>query len=126
MPSSSPGIRPTSSIMSAKTRIADHAAVPDALLGTGTGLRRVERLVADALAEGWKIVPLCPFVKRQRAKHPEWADAFDVWPALLYIVDAKKARGQLSAANTQPSLASWGGVMHNPFAIWNAASTLGT
>ena len=68
----------TYSILSPQTRIADHTGVPDALRGTGAGLALVERLVADARAEGWKIVPLCPFVNRQRAKHPEWADAFNV------------------------------------------------
>ena len=68
----------TYSILSPQTRIADHTAVPDALRGTGAGLALVERLVADARAEGWKIVPLCPFVNRQRAKHPDWADAFNV------------------------------------------------
>ena len=68
----------TYSILSPHTRIADHTGVPDALRGTGAGLRLVERLVAAARAEGWKIVPLCPFVNRQRAKHPDWADAFNV------------------------------------------------
>lgn len=68
----------TYSILSPQTRIADHTGVPDALRGTGAGLALVERLVADARAEGWKIVPLCPFVNGQRAKHPEWADVFNV------------------------------------------------
>ena len=52
--------------------------MPDGLRGTGAGLALVERLVADARAESWKIVPLCPYVNAQRAKHPEWADAFNV------------------------------------------------
>ncbi|MEL7092618.1 MAG: GNAT family N-acetyltransferase [Pseudomonadota bacterium] len=68
----------TFSILSPHTRIADHTGVPDGLRGTGAGLALVERLVADARAEGWKIVPLCPFVNAQRAKHPDWADAFNV------------------------------------------------
>jgi len=67
----------TYSILSPRTIIADHTGVPDALRGTGVGLALVERLVADALAEGVKIVPLCPFVKSQLARHPEWADAFN-------------------------------------------------
>jgi predicted GNAT family acetyltransferase len=66
------------SITSPRLRIADHTSVPDALRGTGTGVRLVERLVADAREEGWKILPLCPFVNAQRAKHPDWADAFSV------------------------------------------------
>jgi len=68
----------TYSILSPQTRIADHTGVPDALRGTGAGLALVGRLVADARAGGWKIVPLCPFVNAQRRKHPEWADAFNV------------------------------------------------
>ncbi|QFT59124.1 hypothetical protein FIU94_09835 [Sulfitobacter sp. THAF37] len=58
--------------------IADHTGVPEALSGQGVGLKLVERLVADARAEGFRIVPLCPFVNAMRRKHPEWADAFKV------------------------------------------------
>ncbi|WP_299611447.1 GNAT family N-acetyltransferase [uncultured Tateyamaria sp.] len=68
----------TYSILSPQTRIADHTGVPDAMRGTGAGQALVKRLVEDARAEGWKIVPLCPFVNAQRAMHPEWADAFNV------------------------------------------------
>ncbi len=68
----------TFSILSPSTRIADHTGVPDALRGTGAGGALVAHLVETARAEGWKIVPLCPFVNAQRAKHPEWADAFNV------------------------------------------------
>ena len=67
----------TYSILSPRTIIADHTGVPDALRSTGLGLKLVERLVADARAEGVKIVPLCPFVKVQLARHPEWEDAFN-------------------------------------------------
>lgn len=66
----------TYSILSPSMIIADHTGVPDALRGSGAGRRLVERLVADARAEGVKIVPLCPFVKSQLARHPEWADVF--------------------------------------------------
>ncbi|MGZ2258596.1 GNAT family N-acetyltransferase [Roseobacter sp. A03A-229] len=67
----------TYSILSAQTVIADHTAMPDALRGTGAGQALVVRLVDDARAEGFKIVPLCPFVNAQRRKHPEWADVFN-------------------------------------------------
>lgn len=67
----------TYSILSPERIIADHTGVPDALRGTGAGLRLVERLVADARAEGVKIVALCPFVKAQARRHPEWADVID-------------------------------------------------
>ncbi len=68
----------TLSIASPTLVIADHTAVPDVFRGTGAGVRLVERLVTDARAEGFKIVPLCPFVNAQRARHPEWADVFSV------------------------------------------------
>ncbi|MEM6303199.1 MAG: GNAT family N-acetyltransferase [Pseudomonadota bacterium] len=58
--------------------IADHTGVPESLRGTGAGLKLVERLVADARAQEFRIVPLCPFVNAMRRKHPEWADAFNV------------------------------------------------
>ena len=54
--------------------IADHTGVPEALKGQGVGCALVEALVADARAGGYRIVPLCPFVKAQYARHPEWSD----------------------------------------------------
>jgi uncharacterized protein len=68
----------TYSIASPTLVIADHTGVPDSFRGTGAGVALVERLVADARAEGFRIMPLCPFVNAQRKRHPEWADAFSV------------------------------------------------
>ena len=68
----------TYSITTPQLVIADHTEVPDSFRGTGAGLALVTRLVADARAEGFKIMPLCPFVNATRKKHPEWADAFSV------------------------------------------------
>ena len=68
----------TFSRLGATQLIADHTSVPDALRGTGAGAALVARLVEDARRDGVKIVPLCPFVNRERAKHPDWADAFNV------------------------------------------------
>ena len=67
----------TYSILSPTKIIADHTGVPDTLRGSGAGRALVERLVADARAEGVKIIALCPFVKAQAARHPEWQDVFD-------------------------------------------------
>lgn len=58
--------------------IADHTDVSDGLRGTGAGRALVERLVSDARSDGFKILPLCPFVNAERRKHPDWADAFQV------------------------------------------------
>ncbi|WP_127104776.1 GNAT family N-acetyltransferase [Pararhodobacter zhoushanensis] len=68
----------TYSITTPHLIIADHTGVPDSFRGTGAGLALVQRLVADARAEGVKIIPLCPFVNAQRKRHPEWADVFQV------------------------------------------------
>lgn len=66
----------TYSILSPTHIIADHTGVPDEMRGTGAGKQLVERLVADARAEGVKITALCPFVRAQSQRHPEWADVF--------------------------------------------------
>ena len=54
--------------------IADHTGVPDELGGRGVGSALVRYLVDDARANGFRIMPLCPFVKAQYGKHPEWSD----------------------------------------------------
>jgi predicted GNAT family acetyltransferase len=68
----------TYSITTPTLIIADHTGVPEAFRGTGAGLALVEAMIADARREGFKIMPLCPFVNAQRKKHPEWADVFSV------------------------------------------------
>ena len=57
-----------------KILLAVHTGVPDSMRGTGAGKALVERLVADARAEGFRIRIRCPFVKSQFERHPEWAD----------------------------------------------------
>jgi hypothetical protein len=54
--------------------IAEHTFAPDTMRGTGAAKALVERLISDARAEGFKIVPLCPYVKSQYDRHPEWSD----------------------------------------------------
>ena len=68
----------TYSRLSPQTVIADHTEVADGHEGEGIGLRLLEALLEDARAEGFRIVPLCPFVNAQRRKHPEWAELFNV------------------------------------------------
>ena len=68
----------TYAITSPTLVIADHTEVPDSFRGTGAGLAMLTQFVADARAEGFKIMPLCPFVNATRKKHPEWADVFAV------------------------------------------------
>lgn len=54
--------------------IADHTGTPHALRGRGIATALVERLVADARSEGFKIRPVCPFVVAQFDRHPDWSD----------------------------------------------------
>ena len=54
--------------------IIDHTGVPSELGGRGVGKAMVERAVMDARAEGFKIIPLCPFAKATLEKHPDWQD----------------------------------------------------
>lgn len=54
--------------------IIDHTAVPDAMRGLGVGKQLVEAAVHDARAEGFKIIPLCPFAKATLTKHDDWQD----------------------------------------------------
>ncbi len=67
----------TYSRMSPSKIIADHTGVDESLRGTGVGKALVERLIADARKDGFKIVPLCPYVKAQYQRHPEWSDVMD-------------------------------------------------
>ena len=66
----------TYSVTTPSLIIADQTGVPDTFRGTGAGLALVEALVAAARKDGFKVVPLCPFVKAQVLKHPDWADVF--------------------------------------------------
>lgn len=55
-------------------RVADHTLVPPPIEGRGVAARLVERMVADARAEGFKIQPQCSYVIVAFKRHPEWAD----------------------------------------------------
>lgn len=54
--------------------IADHTRDPEALEGRGVGKALVEALIADARDNSFKIMALCPFVRGQYTRHPEWED----------------------------------------------------
>ncbi len=55
-------------------RVADHTLVPKEIGGRGVAAKLVEALVADARAQGFKIVPQCSYVAAAFEKHPEWTD----------------------------------------------------
>lgn len=56
------------------TIIIDHTEVPGEMRGRSVGQALVRRAVEDARREGRSIIPLCPFVKAQVSRHPEWQD----------------------------------------------------
>lgn len=64
----------TTSKVSEVLIIADHTHVPETMRGRGVAGALAERLIADARAKGQRVVPLCPFVRVQSMRHPEWAD----------------------------------------------------
>jgi hypothetical protein len=64
----------TYSRLSPQRIVAAHTGVDDSLRGTGVGKALVEKLVADARAAGFTIVPRCSFVAAQFKRHPEWSD----------------------------------------------------
>jgi len=48
-----------------------HTEVPRELRGRGVGDVLVKGALAAAKAEGLRVIPICPFVKKYLAKHPE-------------------------------------------------------
>jgi predicted GNAT family acetyltransferase len=55
-------------------RVADHTLVPRELEGRGIAAALVEALIADARAQGFRIVPQCSYVAAKFARNPDWAD----------------------------------------------------
>jgi len=53
---------------------ADHTGAPESMKGTGAAMSLVEFMIEDARKNGFKIIPICPYVRAQYKKHPEWAD----------------------------------------------------
>ena len=52
----------------------DHTLVPPEYEGRGIAARLVNRAIADAREQGFKIIPVCSYVVAQFRRHPEWAD----------------------------------------------------
>ncbi len=57
--------------------IIDHTYVPPSMRGKGFAEALVARGVADARAEGSKILPLCSYVRTAFRRHPEWRDVLN-------------------------------------------------
>jgi hypothetical protein len=59
---------------------ANHTGVPEAMGGRGVAGALLNFMLDDARKNGFKIIPVCPYVRGQYAKHPEWADLFTTKP----------------------------------------------
>ena len=59
---------------------ADHTGVPDAMGGKGVAKALLDFMLEDARANAFRIIPVCPYVRAQYARHPEWADLFTTKP----------------------------------------------
>ena len=59
---------------------ADHTGVPEAMAGKGVARALLDFMLDDARANNFKIIPICPYVRGQYARHPEWADLFTTKP----------------------------------------------
>ena len=57
-----------------KLIIVDHTGVPDSMAGKGVGKALAQNVIEEARTKGFKIIPLCPFLKAQAERHPEWSD----------------------------------------------------
>ena len=67
----------TFSRLDAKTVIANHTWVPPSLRGQGIAEALVERLMDDARANGFRVVPRCSYVRKLAGRHPEWEDLIE-------------------------------------------------
>jgi predicted GNAT family acetyltransferase len=59
---------------------ADHTSAPDGMKGKGVAMALVKHMISDARTRGFKIIPVCPYVKAQYRKHPDWRDVMTVAP----------------------------------------------
>ena len=60
--------------------IADHTGVPDSMAGKGVARALLDYMLEDARKSGFRIIPVCPYVRGQYARHPEWAPLFTTAP----------------------------------------------
>ena len=68
---------------------ANHTGVPESMEGKGVAKALLEFMLEDARSEGFRIVPICPFIFRQYEKHPEWSALFTTEPGEKPKIRAK-------------------------------------
>lgn len=52
--------------------VAVSTQVPESMRGMRVGEALVNALIADALTEGYRIIPKCPYVRARGPRHPDW------------------------------------------------------
>ncbi len=67
----------TWSRLSSSRIIIDHSGVPDRLRGPGVGAALARHFAETERTEGFRILPLCPFLKAQAERHPDWSDVIE-------------------------------------------------
>lgn len=70
---------------------ADHTGVPETMAGKGVAGKLLAFMLDDARANGFKIIPICPYVRGQYEKHPEWAALFTTKPGEKPHLSASQA-----------------------------------
>lgn len=61
---------------------ADHTGAPETMRGMGVAPALVDYMIEDARRHGFRIIPICPYVRAQYRKHPEWVDVMTVAPGV--------------------------------------------
>ncbi|WBU62698.1 GNAT family N-acetyltransferase [Paracoccus aerodenitrificans] len=59
---------------------ANHTGVPDSMAGQGVAKALLEFMLEDARRENFRIIPVCPYIRKQYAAHPEWSELFTTKP----------------------------------------------
>src|SRR3546814_12859516 len=59
---------------------ADHTGAPASMRGTGAAAALVDFLIADARHSGFRILPLCPYVRARHEKPPARQAVLPVGP----------------------------------------------
>jgi predicted GNAT family acetyltransferase len=64
----------TYSRQSPEVIVVDHTGVPEPMRGKGIAQSLAVYAVEEARKGGWKIVPLCSYLKAEAERHPDWQD----------------------------------------------------